>query len=316
MGSRRGAPRRHPRGGRPDGLRWAPRTITALTRTAARSVAGRATTEQRVSAAVAGLDPPVHPGRGQGCGRREAQELDASRRANPRAVCSLRKSNAAGHEVVEERLEHQPQDEQLANDAKPLQSEGRGSRTAGDHPSGDGLLLAELAGLDESLRERGAAWKELVRRLDALRREVAVTRAQVQRSRSLAARKASRDSDADQEAGPSASTRDQSRATRLTQEFEAAQREAEERRVALHAEMDDLRRCREPLLRRLPAPLSRAYQSLTDAGRRPAIAAAAKGTCGGCEFPLPGSAIEALGHGAAVVCARCERLLHLARHVE
>ena len=209
-----------------------------------------------------------------------------------------------------------PQGERLADDATPLQSDGRASRTTGHHPSGDGLLLAQLAQLDESLRERDAAWKELVRRLDALRREIAVTGAQVQRSRSVAARKASRDSETDQEVRSSVSTRDQARVTRLTQEFEAAQREAEERRVALHAEMDDLRRRRQALVRRLPAPLSRAYQALTDAGRRPAIAAAAKGACGGCESPLPGSAIEGLGHGAVAVCACCERLLHLASHVE
>lgn len=232
-----------------------------------------------------------------------------------RAVCSLRKSDAGGSEVVEDRLERPPQDEQLADHAAPLRSDARGS-TVGHHPSGEGLLLAELASLDESLRERGSAWKELARRLDALRREIAVTNAQVQRSRSLAACKASRDDDTDQGARPSAPNRDDARATRLTQEFEAALRGTEERRVALHAEMDDLRRRRQALLQRLLAPLSRAYQSLTDAGRRPAIAAAAKGTCGGCESPLPGSAIEALGHGAVVVCARCERLLHLARHVE
>jgi len=206
-------------------------------------------------------------------------------------------------------LEHQPQDEQLADHATARESDGRGSRTAGHHPSGDGPLLAELAGLDELLRERGAAWKELVGRLDALRREIAITSAPVQRSRSLAARKKPQDDDADQEARPSAPTPDEARATRLKQEFEAALRETEERRVALHGEMDDLRRHRQALLGRLPAPLSLAYQSLADAGRLPAIAAVAKGTCGGCESPLSESVIEALSHGAVAVCARCERLL-------
>jgi len=216
---------------------------------------------------------------------------------------------AGGSEVVEDRLEHRPQDEQLPDYATPLESDGRGSCTAGHHPSGDGFLLAELATLDELLRKRNAAWKELVRRLDALRREIAVTNAQVQRSRSLAARRASRDGDDDQGARPSAPARDEARATRLTQEFEAALRETEERRVALHAEMDDLRRRRLAQLRRLPAAISRAYQSLVDAGRLPAIAAVAKGACGGCESPLPQSVIEALSHGAVAVCARCERLL-------
>lgn len=206
-------------------------------------------------------------------------------------------------------MEHRPQDEPLPDHATPLESNGRGSRTTGHHPSGDGLLLAELADFDELLRERGAAWKELVRRLDALRREIAVTSAQVQRSRSLAARKASRDGDADQEARPAAPTRDEARATQLTREFEAALRETEKRRVSLHSEMENLRRRRQALLGRLPAALSRAYRLLADAGRGPAVAAVADGVCGGCESSLPESVIEALSHGAGAVCARCERLL-------
>ena len=189
-----------------------------------------------------------------------------------------------------------------------LESNGRGGHTARHDPSGDGVLLAELAGLDELLRERGAAWKDFVRRLDTLRREIAVTSAQVQRSRSLAARRASRDGDAE-EARLSAPDRDEARATRLTQEFEAALQETEERRVGLHAEMDDLRRRRQALLRRLPVPLSRAYQSLADAGRVPAVAAVTDGVCGGCASPLPESVVEALSCGAVAVCARCDRLL-------
>lgn len=92
------------------------------------------------------------------------------------------------------------------------------------------------------------------------------------------------------------------------QEFEAALRDIEEPRVALHAAMDDLRRRRQALLRRLPASLSSAYQSRADAGRLPAIAAVVKGTCGGCESPLPESVIEAFSHGADGVCASCDRL--------
>jgi len=175
--------------------------------------------------------------------------------------------------------------------------------------SGDGLLLAELADLDELLRERGDAWKEFVRRLDVLRREIDVTSAKVESSRSLAVRKGSRGGVAHHAARASARDPTPARASRLTQEFEAALRETEKRRVALHAEMDDLRRRRQVLLQRLPEPLSRAYQSLADAGCLPAIAPVTKGVCGGCEFPLPESVIEALSHGAVAVCAHCERLL-------
>lgn len=213
-------------------------------------------------------------------------------------------------------MEHWLQDQQPAGHATARESAGRGSRAGGPDPSGDGLL-AELARLDELLQERGAAWKELVRRLDALRREIVVTSTQVQRSRSLAAREASLlDGDADQEARPLPPSRDEARATGLKQEFEVVLREAEERRVALHAEMDDLRRHRQALLKRLPAPLSLAYQSLADTGRVPAIAAVAKGACGGCGSPLTESVIDTLRHGAVAVCARCERLLQLARNVE
>jgi predicted nucleic acid-binding Zn-ribbon protein len=182
-----------------------------------------------------------------------------------------------------------------------------GSRTAGPHPSDGGLLIAELADLDDLLRERDGAWRELVRHLDALRREIVVTGAQAQRSRSLAARAASRDGDAG--ARPAAPTGDEVRTTRLTKEFEASLRETEERRVRLHAEMDDLRRRRQALVPRLPVPVSRAYLSLVLAGRLPAIAAVAKGVCGGCEAPLSESVSEALRRGAVTVCARCERLL-------
>jgi len=208
------------------------------------------------------------------------------------------------------------QDQRLVEHATARESDGRGSRAAGHHPSGDGLLLAELAGIDELLRERDAVWKDLVHRLDGLRREIAVASAKVQRSRSLAARNTPRDDDADQDTSPPGPTRDEVRATRLTQEFEATLRETEQRRVALHAEMDDLRRRRQALLRRLPASISRAYQSLTDAGRTPVIAVVANGACSGCEAPLPEFVIEALSQGAVVACACCERLLRLARPVE
>ena len=164
-------------------------------------------------------------------------------------------------------MENRPQDEQLTDKAAPLQPD-RGSRTPGRHAGGDAILLADLADLDASLRQRGAAWKELVRRLDALRREIAVKSAQTERTRVLAARKASRDGGGDGEAKPPGLSGDEARAARLTQEFETALRQTEERRVALHAEMEDLRCRRHALIGRLPAPIGRAYQSLADGGAR------------------------------------------------
>jgi predicted nucleic acid-binding Zn-ribbon protein len=213
-------------------------------------------------------------------------------------------------------LEKPAADGQLPDPAAPSESAGPGGRTERHRPNADGGLLADLAELDELALERAAGWKRLAQRRDALRREIAVTSAQIQRSRSLAAHMPSGDEENVEAARPSALTRDEIRAARLMREFEAALRKIEERRVAFHAEMDDLRRRRQALLQRLSTSVSRAYQSLADAGRLPAIAAVAKGACGGCESPLPESVIGALSHGAAAVCARCDRLLHPARHVE
>lgn len=207
-------------------------------------------------------------------------------------------------------------DGQLSDPAPPLESAGPGGCPERDRASADGRLLADLAEIDELALERVAEWKRLAQRLDVLRRRIATTSAQIQRSRSLAVHTPSRDEDADEVARPSAPTRDEDRGVRLMQEFEATLRETEERRVAFHAQMDNLRRRRQALLQRLPAALSRLYQSLADAGRVPAIAAVAKGTCGGCESPLTEPVIEALSNGAVAACARCERLLHLARQGE
>jgi len=195
--------------------------------------------------------------------------------------------------------------------------EGVGPRHGGVALVGDELeLLANLAGIDDLVLERDAQWKGLAQHLDALRREIAVTSAQLQKSRSLAARKASRDDDGGQGARSPAPTREEESAPQLMLAFEATLRETEVRRIAFHAEMDDLRRRRQALLQRLPASVSLAYQSLAAAGRLPVIAAAVKGACSGCESPLPEPVIEALSHGAAAACAHCERLLHLAKRAQ
>lgn len=192
----------------------------------------------------------------------------------------------------------------------PPTSDGLGSRAVPDHTSEAGRVLADLAKIDELLREREAGWKGLVQRLDGLRREIAVLGAQVQRSRSLATRAAPREDDGHQGEEPSsAPDRYEARSSRLMQEFETALRETEARRVALHAEMDDLRRRRRVLLGSLPASISRVYESLADAGRVPAVAVVANGVCSGCGSPVPASIAQALSQDAVEVCARCERLL-------
>jgi len=217
---------------------------------------------------------------------------------------------------VEDELEQPSADAQLSDHAAPPESAGHGGRVAGHHTSEDGRLLANLAGIDELMLERDAEWKGLAQHLDALRREIAVTRAQLQRSRSLAVRKASRDDDGGLGARSPAPTREEESAPQLMLAFEATLQDTEVRRITLRAEMEDLRRRRLALLQRLPASVSWAYLSLAAAGRLPVIAAAVKGACGGCKSPLPQSVIEALSQGAAAPCAHCERLLHPARRVD
>jgi hypothetical protein len=197
-----------------------------------------------------------------------------------------------------------------ADEATPPAADGPESREARQHTREDGRVLADLAEIDERLREREAGWKGLVQRLDGLRREIAVLRAQVQRSRSFATRGGQREDDGHQGEKPSpAPDRHEARSARLMQEFETALRETEARRVALHAEMDGLRRRRQALLASLSASIADVYQSLADTGHVPAVAVVANGVCSGCGSPIPASVAEALSQDAVTACARCERLL-------
>lgn len=213
-------------------------------------------------------------------------------------------------------LEQPGAEARLSDHAAPSEAADRGGRVEGHRTSEDGHLLASLAGIDELVLRRDAEWKGLAQHIDALRREIAATAARLERSRSLAARKASWDDDGGQGAGSPTPTQEEESAPRLMLAFEATLRDTEVRRIAFRAEMDGLRLRRQAVLQRLPASVSRAYRSLAAAGRLPAIAPAVKGACGGCKFPLPESVIDTLNHGAAVACAHCERLLHMARRVE
>jgi len=165
-------------------------------------------------------------------------------------------------------------------------------------------ILADLVSLDERLRERDAAWSALVLRLGALRREIAVTATRAARRRPPAA-------PSDEGGPPEAAepTPLQARVPVLMQEFEAALRDTEAQRVALHVEREELRSRRQGLLDRLPAALAFTYRSLVDAGRLPAVAVVASGACASCGSPLPPAVAEALVRDAVAVCAGCERLL-------
>lgn len=196
--------------------------------------------------------------------------------------------------------------------AEPLVAAESAGRRPPSDPRSDGRLLADVAGLDQLVREREAVWKGLAQALDAVRRQVTLAGVEAQKSRSRGSHQAAQGGGPGQ-ARPPAPTGDEVSARNLMRQFETTQRETEERRVALHAEMEELRQRRQALLRRLPAPVSRAYRSLADAGRVPAIAAVAEATCSGCQSPVPASVTELLTHGAVTACARCERLLHLAR---
>jgi predicted nucleic acid-binding Zn-ribbon protein len=174
----------------------------------------------------------------------------------------------------------------------------------------DGSLVAEIAGLDGLQRERDAAWRVLVRRLDALRREVAMAEVREIRARAAPAAPGDEGDDSRRRTGPGP---EEARVSRLTREFEAALKETEARRIAFHKETSDLRRRRDAALARLSAPLARAYRSLLDAGCDPAIVAVTEGACGVCQSSPPSSDTEALRQGAVAVCAVCERLLYLPR---
>ena len=205
-------------------------------------------------------------------------------------------------------MEERPKNEDLTDHTAAINSVGAGAGTVAHGSSGDGLLLGRLAHIDAALRQRGDAWHELAKHLGGLRREIEVTNAQVQTGRSIATRKRSRLGKAVQEPSPMEDPVED-RSVGLIQHFEAALRETEERRLALHGEMLDLRRRRLSLLGALPIPLSHSYQSLIDRGRLPAIALVDKGACGGCESQLPQSLIEELGRGEVPACIRCGRLL-------
>jgi hypothetical protein len=172
------------------------------------------------------------------------------------------------------------------------------------------MVLAALAEIDSDLRESECAWKAVVRELDARRQELAVAAVQVEMTKSLAARQSRSEDDASEgRKRRDVAGGEEARYASLLQPFEAALTEAETRRVALRTVTEGLRQLKEAVLRQLSAPIRSAYEAAFQAGRIPAIATAAGGVCNGCASRLPSSVVDAVGHGAVVICSACARLL-------
>jgi hypothetical protein len=177
-------------------------------------------------------------------------------------------------------------------------------------PFWDSRVLTILGDLDLHLRDQEDAWKSVVGKLDAARRELAVATAQLERTRSLAVRPSHRDDDESlARDGPAPVYGEEERHARLLQRFEAALKEAEARRGALHEETERLRNRKQAALLHLSTPVRVAYEAALRAGRVPAVTTALDGLCCVCRARLPSGVVEAAVRGAVVVCRGCDRLL-------
>ncbi len=190
-------------------------------------------------------------------------------------------------------------------------SGGRSEHPTPDDSSEDRApALTALAEIDSRLREGERAWKAVVRKLDASRRELAVAAVQVQMTRSLAGRQSRRnDHEPDGRNRPDLGLAEEAHYTGLLQEFEVELTDAEVRRVALHGETERLRQRKQAALRQLSAPVRSAYEAALQAGRVPAITVVVDGACRACASQSPPAVVEASGRGAVVVCGGCARLL-------
>jgi hypothetical protein len=164
--------------------------------------------------------------------------------------------------------------------------------------------------VDDLLGQCEAAWREIAQRLEGLRRQIEVAGAQMQRRRSLAARRKPGDEPPSEDPARSAATQaDEASSQSLVHGYEDALRESEVRRATLRAEMAALRRRREAALRSIPSPLARAYESLIENGCRPAVAAVTSGVCSACGSAVAASAGAGPQRGWVAACPTCERLL-------
>jgi predicted nucleic acid-binding Zn-ribbon protein len=171
-------------------------------------------------------------------------------------------------------------------------------------------VLTILGDLDLHLRDQEGEWKSVVAKLSAARRELAMATAQLQTTRSLAVREPHlKDEDSVTRERATLAYGREERHARLLRQFEAALREAEARRGALHEETERLKNRRQAALLHLSAPVRVAYEAASRAGRVPAVTPAVDGLCRVCRARLPSEVVEAVVHGAVVSCPGCERLL-------
>ncbi|HEY7516427.1 MAG TPA: hypothetical protein VIC87_18190 [Vicinamibacteria bacterium] len=187
-----------------------------------------------------------------------------------------------------------------------------GARTARlvPGPSCDGRALSALAEIDVRLRELDRAWKGVALRLETSRRELAMAAVQLQRARSLAARRPRGGGDeSDEPKPPAVAPSEEAHHVRLFELFEAELKNAEAERLAVHHETQGLRQRRIAALRQLPADVRSAYEAALQAGRAPVLTTMTEGACDTCASPLPPPVVEAVRRGVVRVCHGCERLL-------
>ena len=155
-----------------------------------------------------------------------------------------------------------------------------------------------LAGLRGHWRARNAP-------VDGLVREIRLTSAQLQLSNPPLTDEAYRPG-GDEEARRTTAHR--GRTLLLWHQFETALQTTRNRRTALRAEIEDVRRNRQALLRRRPPALGGTHPGLTD----PSLAATAAvigGVCTGCGSRLSDPLLVAVREGSVAACGRCRRLL-------
>lgn len=191
-------------------------------------------------------------------------------------------------------------------DGGAVLSGGNGSAgNASPRPHEDAGLIAALVHLDEELRRHDSVWWDLSRRVDGLVREIGLTNAQLRLSNPPLAHEAQPPGGDEQ---PRRTTAQRERTLLLLHQFETALQTTTDRHSALVAEIEDLRRTRQALLRQLPPALGGTHPGLTDASLA-ATAAVNAGLCTGCGSRLSDSLLVAVREGTAAACDRCRRLL-------
>ncbi len=176
--------------------------------------------------------------------------------------------------------------------------------------------LATVAEIDSRLGECAGLWAAVVEQFETARRNLVLATAELQKTRRLAAnQRRAKDENPDAPrpvVSVEAIEADEGRRAKLLVDFEAGLQQAEARRLALHGEMDLLRKRKADNLARLTPSLRATYNAAERAGRIPVIAALVNHTCSCCSAPVPTNESAAATKGSAVVCGGCGRLLILA----